>query len=79
MSRIIIDDLWLKNDGEVPPSASAKRSLASAKDPFKANVPERWRATRYGQGKRWRCRWYMAGSDGRKRQKSKAFGKYSDA
>lgn len=79
MSRVIIDDLWLKNDGEVSPSASAKRSLASAKDPFKANVPERWRTTRYGKGKRWRCRWYMAGPDGVKRQKSKAFIRYSEA
>lgn len=79
MSRVIVDDLWLKNDGEVPPSASAKRFLVSAKDMFKANVPERWRATRYSQGKRWHCHWYMAGSDGKKRQKLKAFGKYSDA
>lgn len=79
MSRINIDDLWLKNDGELSPSISAKRSLANAKDPFKANVPERWRITRYGKGKRWRCRWYMAGPDGVKRQKSKAFVRYSEA
>lgn len=58
MARVIIDDLWLKNDGEVSPSAAAKRSLANTKDPMKASVPERWRSTRYGQGRRRRCRWY---------------------
>lgn len=79
MARVIIDDLWLRNDGEVPPSATAKRSLASARDPMKANVPERWRTTRYGQGRRWRCRWYAAGADGVKHQKSKAFLKYGEA
>lgn len=79
MSRVIVDDLWLKNDGVVPPSASAKRSLASVKDPLKANVPERWRTTRYGKGKRWRCRWYMAGPDDVKRQRSKAFVRYGEA
>lgn len=39
MSRVIIDDLWLKSDGEVSPSPNVKRSLASAKDPFKATYP----------------------------------------
>ncbi|WP_273173710.1 tyrosine-type recombinase/integrase [Bifidobacterium crudilactis] len=79
MARVIIDDLWLRNDGEVPPSTTAKRSLANARDPMKANVPERWRTTRYGQGRRWRCRWYAAGADGVKHQKSKAFLKYGEA
>lgn len=78
MARVWIDDLWLKNDGGVPPSSTAKRSLAAVSDPMKAQVDERWRSSRYGKGKRWRCRWYTQEPDGR-RQHSKSFAKLSDA
>ena len=42
MSRVFIQDLWLRDadDGTRPPAA-AKRSLSSAKDPMKANVPDK--------------------------------------
>lgn len=79
MARVIIDDLWLKNDGGASPPVKVKRSLANAKDPFKAKVPEQWKTTKFGQGSRWCCRWYMADSDGVKRQKSRIFSKYSEA
>lgn len=78
MARVWIDDLWLKNDDGVPPSSTAKRSLSAVGDPLKAQVPERWRSSRYGKGKRWRCRWYTQEPDGR-RQHSKSFAKLSDA
>lgn len=78
MSRVWIDDLWLKNDHGVPPSSTAKRSLAAASDPMRAQVPERWRSSRFGHGMRWRCRWYTV-EDGQRRQHSKAFAKLADA
>lgn len=79
MARVMIDDRWLRNaeDG-TPPSSVAKRALANAKDPMRAKVPVKWRATQYGKGNRWRCRWYVA-EDGRRVQKSKSFAKYADA
>ncbi|MBX9002801.1 hypothetical protein KZO96_04385 [Bifidobacterium pseudocatenulatum] len=42
MSRVFIQDLWLRDaDDGTRPSAAAKRSLSSAKDPMKANVPDK--------------------------------------
>lgn len=78
MARVWIDDLWLKNDNGVPPSSTAKRSLSAVSDPFKAQVPDGWRSSRYGKGKRWRCRWYTF-EQGTRRQHSKSFEKLSDA
>jgi integrase len=80
MARVIIDDRWLKysNDG-TPPSTAATRALASARDPFKAKVPEKWRSSRYGVGKRWRVRWLVIDDEGVRRQKSKMFDLLSDA
>ena len=79
MARVTIDDRWLREDADgVPPSRAAKASLANAKDPLKANVPEKWRTTVYGRGKRWRCRWHVV-VDGRRVQRSKAFDKYREA
>ncbi|MCH9276631.1 site-specific integrase [Bifidobacterium amazonense] len=78
MARVWIDDLWLKNDGDVPPSSTAKRSLAAVSDPMTAQVPERWRSSRYGKGMRWRCRWYTV-EEGKHKQHSKSFRKLADA
>jgi integrase len=39
-------------------SSSAKRSLNSAKNPKRAKVPEQWRLSNYGKGRRWRVDWY---------------------
>lgn len=80
MPRVIIDDLWLKDDEEGnPPSPTAKRSLANARDPMKARVPAKWRTLRYGEGKRWRARWFVIKPDGTKQAKTKAFDKLCDA
>lgn len=78
MARVWIDDLWLKNDNGVPPSSTAKRSLAAVSDPMRAQVPERWRSSRYGHGMRWRCRWYTVEGTTH-RQHSKSFAKLTDA
>lgn len=78
MARVWIDDLWLKNDNGVPPSSTAKRSLAAVSDPMRAQVPERWRSSRYGHGMRWRCRWYTVEGTAH-RQHSKSFAKLTDA
>ena len=78
MARVWIDDLWLKNDDGIPPSSTAKRSLAAVSDPMNAQVPERWRSSRYGKGMRWRCRWYTVEGDQHK-QHSKSFHKLADA
>lgn len=80
MARAFIDDLWLKNDSDgTPPSSAARKSLANAKDPFKAKVPEKWRTTRYGKYSRWRVRWYIIATDGVKKQKVKTFALLGDA
>lgn len=80
MARVSIDDLWLKDDADGnPPSATAKRSLVNARDPMKAKVPEKWRSQRYGEGKRWRCRWFVINPNGSKQGKTKAFDKLYDA
>lgn len=79
MARAFVDDRWLKNDEDGnPPSRAAKQSLANAKDPMKANVPGKWRSALYGQGSRWRCRWYTL-RDGKRVQKSRNFAKLRDA
>ncbi|NEG54743.1 tyrosine-type recombinase/integrase [Bifidobacterium platyrrhinorum] len=80
MARVFIDDRWLKTaeDG-TPPSASATKALANAKDPMRAKVPKKWRTSLYGTGKRWRCRWYVLDDDGTKQQKSRAFDMLGDA
>ncbi|MDF7641465.1 tyrosine-type recombinase/integrase [Bifidobacterium sp. ESL0784] len=80
MARVFIDDRWLKTaDDGTTATPAAKRSLANARDPYKARVPEKWRSSLYGTGKRWRARWYLLRPDGTKIQKSKAFEKLSDA
>ncbi|KAB5686990.1 site-specific integrase [Bifidobacterium adolescentis] len=77
--KVTIDDLWLKNDDDGnPPSRAAKRSLANSRDPMKANVPERWRKSRYGVGMRWRCHWTIV-KDGRRVQRVKQFARLAEA
>ena len=77
--KVAIDDLWLKNDDDGnPPSRAAKRSLANSRDPMKANVPERWRKSRYGVGMRWRCHWTIV-KDGRRVQRVKQFARLAEA
>ena len=77
--KVTIDDLWLKNDDDGnPPSRAAKRSLANSRDPMKANVPERWRKSRYGVGMRWRCQWTIV-KDGRRVQRVKQFARLAEA
>ena len=78
MARVWIDDLWLKNDNGVPPSSTAKRSLAAVSDPMQAQVPDRWRSSRFGHGMRWRCRWYSI-EGATRRQHSKSFRRLADA
>lgn len=78
MAKVWIDDLWLKNDDGLPPSSTAKRSLAAAGDPMRAQVPKRWRSSRYGHGRRWRCRWYTV-EGATRRQHSKSFARLTDA
>ncbi|WEV47620.1 tyrosine-type recombinase/integrase [Bifidobacterium sp. ESL0690] len=80
MARVFIDDRWLKTaDDGTTATPAAKRSLANARDPYKARVPEKWRSSLYGTGKRWRARWYYRRFDGTKIQKSKSFDKLADA
>ncbi|MGG7066138.1 tyrosine-type recombinase/integrase [Bifidobacterium catenulatum subsp. catenulatum] len=77
--KVTIDDLWLKNDDDGnPPSRAAKRSLANSRDPMKANVPEKWRKSRYGVGMRWRCHWTIV-KDGRRVQRVKQFVRLAEA
>lgn len=77
--KVTIDDLWLKNDDDGnPPSRAAKRSLANSRDPMKANVPEKWRKSRYGVGMRWRCHWTIV-KDGRRVQRVKQFARLAEA
>ena len=77
--KVTIDDLWLKNDDDGnPPSRAAKRSLANSRDPMKANVPEKWRKSRYGVGMRWRCHWAIV-KDGRRVQRVKQFARLAEA
>ena len=77
--KVTIDDLWLKNDDDGnPPNRAAKRSLANSRDPMKANVPEKWRKSRYGVGMRWRCHWTIV-KDGRRVQRVKQFARLAEA
>ena len=77
--KVTIDDLGLKNDDDGnPPSRAAKRSLANSRDPMKANVPEKWRKSRYGVGMRWRCHWTIV-KDGRRVQRVKQFARLAEA
>lgn len=79
MTRVVIDDRWLKNDAEGnPPSRAAKQSLANARDPVHANVPDKWRTSRYGVGKRWRCRWFAV-KGGKRVQRSRNFARLREA
>lgn len=80
MARVMIDDRWLKDapDG-TPPSRTARASLARARDPLTASVDEKWRTKAYGEGSRWRVRWYTMSNDGVKRQHAKKFPNLEDA
>lgn len=79
MARAFIDDLWLKNSADKrPPTSAMIRSLANAKDPMKARVPQEHRTARYGTGRRWRVRWY-AEENGIKKARTRGFEKRSDA
>ena len=82
MARAFVQDLWLvKHDMEGRPTPSAvKRTLASARDPLGAKIPEKWKTERFGRGKRWRVSWSVVDLEtGKRSMKSKAFEKYSDA
>lgn len=87
MARVIIDDRWLKcSDDGTPPSTTAplpaRRPPARRQalvTPLKAKVPEKWRSSRYGVGKRWRVRWLVIDDEGVRRQKSKMFNLLADA
>ena len=70
MSRVIIDDRWLKKD---TPSR-AKRALSQAHNPLKARVPDQYKTSTFGKGARWRARWYQQG-----KQHSKSFTTLEDA
>lgn len=74
-NKAFVSDRWLKKDAP----ASVRHSLANAKDPFKANVPDEYRMSEYGKGKRWRLRWTETDANGMKRQCSQTFAKRSDA
>ena len=74
-TKAFVSDRWLKKTAP----ASARRALANAKDPFKAKVPDDYRMTEYGKGKRWRVRWTETSADGKKRQRSETFARRSDA
>ncbi len=69
MSRVMIDDRWLK-DGT---PGRVKRSVGQARDPMAAKVPKHWKTTLYGHGMRWRCRWYQPDNHGRHLQRSRSF------
>ena len=82
MPRAFVQDLWLiKADPEGRPVPSAvKRTLSSARDPMAARIPEKWKTSRFGQGKRWRVKWGVTDPrTGVKSFKSKAFEKFADA
>ena len=88
MARAWLVDRWLRDatvtgdDGvtlKVPPDSRALRSLSAASDPLKARVPERWRTTVYGQGKRWRVNWYSLDDDGRKHLHGRNFARKGEA
>lgn len=82
MARAFVQDLWLvKHDQEGRPTPSAvKRTLASARDPLGARIPEKWKTERFGRGKRWRVSWSVVDPEtGKRSMKSKAFERYSDA
>lgn len=63
----------------VPPPASAKRALANAKDPFKAKVPDEFKSTEFGRGKRWKVCWFETRGNGEKKPKGASFSKHEDA
>ncbi|WP_253610817.1 tyrosine-type recombinase/integrase [Bifidobacterium pseudolongum] len=80
MGKVIIDDRWLRCDKDGnPPDKRAKQALARAHDPLTAAVPDKWRASDYGKGSRWRCRWYVLLPDGRRKQQTKKFRRLQDA
>jgi integrase len=86
MARAWIVDRWLKDARRggvrVPPSAAMKRAVAAG-DPTSAKtlakVPEEYRTSMYGRGKRWRLNWYETGGDGTKKLRAKNFELKTDA
>lgn len=75
-----IDDYWIKKaDDGTELSKAMLRKLVSARNPASVGIPEKFKRTRFGVGKRWRVVWRIPGSNGRMRQKSKSFDSYRDA
>ncbi|WEV69929.1 site-specific integrase [Bifidobacterium sp. ESL0775] len=54
MAKAWVTDRWLSKDAP----ASVRRSLNAAKRPERARVPQEWRLSSYGKGRRWRVDWY---------------------
>lgn len=89
MANAWIEDLWIRDsfnekmpDGTtraVVITSAMKNSLARARDPFKANVPDGFRKAKYGKGRRWLVRWFETTNDGKKRAKTKSFANKADA
>lgn len=75
MSRVMVDDLWLRRGAP----ARVKRVLGQAHDPMRAKVPQEWRTSRYGRGMRWRCRWFQPTPDGRRMARTRSFARLADA
>lgn len=79
MARAWIVDLWVKD--AVIESAGGERvkvSPTSAELKSIARLPDRFRTTKFGRGKRWKVTWYES-VDGVKRQRARTFDRKPDA
>ena len=79
MARAWVTDLWVKDHiVEAADGTTVKVSPTSAQLKSIARLPEEFRTSKYGRGKRWKLAWYET-IDGVKRQRSKLFDSKRDA
>lgn len=74
MAKAWVDDLWIKDAVATLPDGTSTRLQPTAAQLRNINkLPEHFRTSRFGKGKRWRAGWYAPDAAGVMRQRTRAF------
>lgn len=74
MAKAWVDDLWVKDAvATLPDGTSTRLQPTAAQLRHIGKLPEHFRTSRFGKGKRWRVGWYAPDAAGVVRQRTKAF------
>lgn len=79
MARAWVVDLWVK-DALVTDASGETHKISPSAQQLKAisTIPEKFRTSKYGRGKRWRVSWYET-TNGKKKQRAQLYDTKKDA